>query len=60
MFAPMVAAGVVNCARCGEPIEPGTLWDLGHDDHDPRVHTGPEHASCNRGAPHRNSVSREW
>ena len=50
-FAPLVAAGVVNCARCGELIEPGTPWDLGHDDRDPRFYSGPEHASCNRSAP---------
>ena len=29
-LAPLVAGGLVNCARCGEPIEPGTAWDLGH------------------------------
>ena len=49
-FAPMVAAGLVNCARCGELIEPGTPWDLGHDDRDPSLYSGPEHAYCNRAA----------
>lgn len=48
-WAPNVAAGVVDCARCGERIEPGDPWDLGHDDHDRRVYTGPEHQACNRG-----------
>lgn len=32
MIAPMVEAGVVRCARCGELIEPGTPCDLGHVD----------------------------
>ena len=29
-LAPAVAAGLYNCARCGERIEPGEPWDLGH------------------------------
>lgn len=29
-------------------ILPGMPWDLGHDDHDRSVYTGPEHARCNR------------
>ena len=58
-FAPMVAAGLVNCARCGELIEPGTPWDLGHAD-DGLDYNGPEHAYCNRSAPHRCVTSREW
>ena len=61
--APLVAAGCVCCARCGEPIEPGQLWDLGHDDVDPRYYTGPEHAACNRAtAAHmtERKVSRPW
>ena len=59
-FSALVAAGLVNCARCGELIEPGTKWDLGHDDRFPQYHSGPEHAGCNRSAPHRNVTSREW
>ena len=55
----MVAAGLVNCARCGELIEPGTPWDLGHAD-DGLDYNGPEHAYCNRSAPHRCVTSREW
>ena len=58
-LVPVVAAGGVNCVRCGEPIEPGTPWDLGHDDHDPSVHSGPEHAKCNRRTNVCNT-SREW
>jgi hypothetical protein len=59
-WAPLVAAGLVNCARCGDRIEPGTKWDLGHDDQMPQYHSGPEHSKCNRGAPHQNVTSRVW
>jgi hypothetical protein len=73
-LAPAVASGTVRCTRAaackfaeevdgrliGGIIEPGTAWDLGHDDRDPRFHTGPEHASCNRAAPNRNKTSRQW
>jgi hypothetical protein len=60
MLQPFVLAGLSECARCGEPIKPGSPWDLGHDDRDPRLHVGPEHAVCNRGAPMRNKTSRQW
>src|SRR5438309_3700375 len=60
-IAPTVAAGLANCARCGERIEPGELWDLGHDDHDRTVYTGPEHRRCNRAtAGRRVRRSRRW
>ena len=58
-FVPLVAAGGIDCARCGEPIEPGTPWDLGHSD-DGLGYNGPEHAVCNRGAWTRCNTSREW
>jgi hypothetical protein len=45
-----VEAGAVRCARCGELIVPGDRWDLGHDDEDRSVYSGPEHARCNRRA----------
>ena len=48
-WAPLVAAGLVRCRRCGERIEPGEAWDLGHSDN--RLSTAPEHARCNRAAP---------
>ncbi len=47
-WARSVRAGIVSCARCGRPIEPGEPWDLGHDDNDRGRYTGPEHRACNR------------
>jgi len=71
-WARKVDAGGVDCARCGEPLEPGRQWDLGHDD-TRQTWTGPEHRTCNRRAGQANSVlvanalrtagvhtSREW
>jgi hypothetical protein len=47
-FARLVDAGQATCVRCGRPIVPGTLWDLGHVDGDRSRWSGPEHARCNR------------
>jgi hypothetical protein len=59
-----VEAGVAICARCLKAIVPGTPWDLGHHDLDRTVHTGPEHASCNRATAARRAArpsrSRAW
>lgn len=44
---PIVARGGVTCAKCGQLIEPGEPWDLGHTD-DRTGWTGPEHRDCNR------------
>lgn len=71
-WRPRVDAGLVDCARCGQPIEPGRPWDLGHND-DRTDWTGPEHVHCNRVAGGKNGAmitnamrgqvtrqSREW
>jgi hypothetical protein len=46
-FAREVTAGLARCARCGEPIAPGSKWDLDHRD-DRQGYNGPAHVSCNR------------
>jgi hypothetical protein len=48
-----------NCPRCGLGIGPDDLWDLGHDDYDPRIER-PEHRTCNRTAANQLKTSREW
>jgi hypothetical protein len=50
----------VDCARCGERIEPGEPWDLGHDDVDRSRYTGPEHRRCNRSTRGVRVVSQRW
>jgi len=66
-----VDAGGVNCARCGDRIEPGSPWDLGHDDEDRTRYWGPEHRRCNRqtgthrvqrerGSEEKRPLSRVW
>jgi hypothetical protein len=50
-YQRLVAAGGARCARCGKPITPGELWDLGHIDGTNKTeYSGPEHAKCNRAA----------
>jgi hypothetical protein len=46
-WAPRVAAGGVDCWRCGQPIRADEDWHLGHDDHDRTIYRGPEHVGCN-------------
>lgn len=61
-WEPKVAAGKVDCWRCGERIHPGADWDLGHSD-DRTRYMGPEHPHCNRataGRKARADASRPW
>ena len=44
----MAAQGGTPCARCGGWIDPLEPWDLGHDDVDRSIYSGPEHQRCNR------------
>lgn len=57
-LAPLVAQGAFTCTRYGHPqfphctglIAPDDEWELGHDDTDKSIYTGPEHARCNERA----------
>jgi hypothetical protein len=51
-LAPLVAAGLAACSRCGEWIAPDEAWDLDHAD-DRLGYLGPAHVRCNRGEPGR-------
>jgi hypothetical protein len=55
-LAPYVPGS--RCWRCGLPILPGQPWDLGHDDDNPAVYRGPEHARCSRAAGARKGNAR--
>ena len=62
---PTVAQGNTICWRCGNTIQPGQPWDLGHDDNDRTQYRGPEHRQCNRGEPSRRKRqppphTRQW
>ncbi len=43
---PLVDAGQATCWRCGQPIQPGQPWHLGHNDQR-TGYNGPEHQACN-------------
>jgi hypothetical protein len=47
---PIVKAGRAKCWRCGNPIQTGTRWNLGHDDTDRTIIRGAEHERCNLSA----------
>ncbi|MFF3867365.1 hypothetical protein [Micromonospora sp. NPDC001898] len=55
-WRPKVDAGLVDCAKCDQPINPGDPWDLGHTD-DRTAYTGPECQHCNRSAGGRNGAA---
>ena len=42
----LVRTGTLNCARCGQPIEPGQQWHLDHSD-DRSRYIGASHKGCN-------------
>lgn len=48
-WTPKVKAGLVDCARCHQPINPDQPWQLGHTD-DRTGYQGPEHTHCNLSA----------
>jgi hypothetical protein len=56
-LAPLVAAGMTRCVRCGEPIRPGQRWALDHSDapgsHAAGAYYGPSHWACNQAARNR-------
>lgn len=45
-YVPVVHLGIVDCARCGKPIEPTDRWHLDHTD-DGTTYLGPSHVACN-------------
>jgi hypothetical protein len=60
-WARQVAAGTVNCARCGYAIAPDEPWDLDHTP-DRSGYQGPAHRACNRANAQRGLTrhSRVW
>jgi hypothetical protein len=57
-WAPLVAAGGVNCARCSKPITPGAPWDLDHSE-DRTYYLGVSHQKCNRQTASHRKEARE-
>lgn len=48
-WAPLVATGRIQCARCYRLIAPGAVWHLDHNA-DRTGYLGPSHARCNTSA----------
>jgi hypothetical protein len=59
-YGVLVRAGGMKCARCGLRIEPTESWDLGHDDLNPSLYSGPEHRKCNRATNGRGVLPEVW
>ena len=59
-LAPMVAAGLARCWRCGRRIKAGEPFDLGHDDIDQSRYRGPACLPCNRATSSRRIASQVW
>jgi hypothetical protein len=57
LWASIVESGKASCARCAQPIDPGSVWDLGHTE-DRTTWSGPEHARCNRSTAARHGNER--
>ena len=55
-IARLVESGQAVCARCKQPIAPGTDWDLDHGP-DRTSYLGPSHRKCNRVAGARNGAA---
>ena len=47
-WAPKVATGTIDCARCRKRISPFDVWHLDHTD-DRAGYLGPSHEACNTG-----------
>ena len=45
-WASRIERGIIDCARCQQPIQPGQDWHLDHND-DRSGYIGPSHAHCN-------------
>lgn len=48
-WAPLVADGTIQCARCDRYINTGEPWALDHND-DRTSYLGPSHTRCNNSA----------
>jgi hypothetical protein len=69
-YQRVVDAGAAECWRCGDPVPPGSEWQLGHDDDDRSKYRGVECIPCNEGTGGRKGaavtnakrlmVVREW
>ena len=45
----VVTSGGASCSRCGEPVDPGSVWDLDHVEGSSE-YRGVAHRYCNRAA----------